>query len=145
MADTYLAVIGYGNQYNVQSHSGHYALNIKYHSRYYDMSNEDFEIAFEKAKELFFIKAEYILLSYGFAGYSLDGRSEGWLKPIDIQYNPIKYPADDYLTFEEYISQVKINSMLELVKQQFNNIKQILEKSKNIEQFNELIESYENL
>jgi len=145
MADTYLAVIGYRNQYSVQSHSGDYALNIKYYSRHYDMSNEDFEIAFEKAEELFFIQAEHIILSYGFAGYSLDGRSSGWLKPIDIQYNEIKYPDDEYITFEEYVSQIKINSMFELVKEQFNNIKQILEKSKNIEQFNELIEGYENL
>lgn len=132
----------YKNSKAIPVHDGHYALNIKYYSKHFAMPNRYFEVAYEMAKEAFFNKAEQIVDAFGFKGVIVDGRSGGWLKPINDDLNPIKAVFDDYLSFEEFILEEKIFIMFELIEGQFKSIKKILEYSETLDYFIDTIERY---
>ncbi len=145
MTNAHLVISKYRNNFLVQQQDGSYALNIKYYPRFYEMSDEDFSQAYEIAKDHFFVILESIFIEYGFKGFSIDGRSGGWVKPITKTNKTVQAVFDDYLSFEEYLLQKKICHMFEMVKEQQKNIKTILEESKNLEGFNSNIERYINI
>jgi len=145
MTNTFLSIPKCRNTFVQYSHNGSYAFKIKYYAHYYKMSNEEFEKAYVEASETFFHQTNYILKEFGFEGFEIDGRLGGWLKPIDKDNRTINYPNDDFIDYEEYVVQQKIQLAFILIKSQFENIKKILEYSESLEQFNEYIKEYTEL
>lgn len=133
------------NSYDSNGHNGSYAFKIKYYSESYNMDHYEYEEAYEYAREVFFTNCNVILKELGFNGFEISGRHGGWLKPIDKNGKTINKPIEEYISFEEFIIQEKIELAFRLIEAQFRNIKNFLKYSESLDQFNQYMERYENL
>jgi hypothetical protein len=137
-----ITINSYKNPYSVQVHNGDYALNIKYVNPYYTMSDDEFETAYMYAKSTFLNRARALAWQYGYKDIQLDGRNGGWLKPIYQGDKTVKSSFDDFISYEEYVEQHKMNSLFELIKHDFDTLKQLLKYSESLTQFEDYLESY---
>lgn len=137
-----ISINNYKNPYSVQVHKGDYALNIKNLNQTYMMSNSDFETAYMYAKSTFLNRARALSWAYGYKDINIDGRNGGWLKPIDQDNKTIKASFDDFISYEEYVEQHKMHSLFELVKHDFDTLKQLLKYSESLTEFEDYLESY---
>ena len=133
------------NPYLVTVHEGSYALNIKHRFTYHSMPDEDYESAYEYAVRVFFNRATELVSTFGYSGYSVEGRNGGWLKPIYGKHQTVKASYDDYISYVEYVEQHKMFSMFELLKKDFDTLSKLLKYSKTYEEFETHIESYLSL
>ena len=126
-------------------HEGSYAFNAKHpYAHINEMSEEDFEKAYDEAIYFFRSKMMTLCNLYGFDTYSMEGRSEGWLKP---HYNgqPLRAVFDDYMSFEEYILEDRMASLFVQIAEVFTSMKKILRYSKTFEEFMTNMERYMSL
>ena len=137
-----ISINSYKNDYSVQVHQGDYALNIKNLNQTYIMSDSDFETAYMYAKSTFLNRARALAWGYGYKDIQLDGRSGGWLKPIYQDGKTVKSSFDDFISYEEYVEQHKMHSLFELIKHDFDTLKQLLKYSESLTQFEDYLESY---
>lgn len=137
-----ITINSYKNSYSIQVHNGEYALNIKYLNPYYTMNDNEFETAYMYAKSTFLNRARTLAWSYGYKDIQLDGRNGGWLKPIYQDDKAVKASFDDFISYEEYVEQNKMHSLFELIKHDFDTLKQLLKYSESLTQFEDYLESY---
>lgn len=142
MSNVHILIKPYKNGYSVPVHEGYYALNIKYYAYRVSMPGEEYEKAYPMAAEAFFNRAEQICYAFGFQGFSVEGKSGGWLKPLLETNLAVRMAEDAYVSFEDHVLEEKIHRMFELIKEQFSNIKKILEYSESLEEFMGYIERY---
>lgn len=145
MTNATVIITNYSNSYNYLTHGGDYAIKIKYYHESYKLNDYEYEEAYQYAREIFLTNSEKILKDLGFGGFDITGRLGGWLKPTDKNNQTIKSPVEEYISFEEYITQQKIELAFDLIKEQFENIKKFLKYSESLDQFNQYMERYENL
>jgi hypothetical protein len=108
------------------------------------MSEEDFEIAYDEAILYFRSKMMDVCNLYGFDTYSMEGRSEGWLKP-HYKGKPLPAVFDDYMTFEEYILEDRMASLFVQIENIFISMKRILKHSVTLDEFMTNMERYMSL
>ena len=137
-----ISINSYKNPYSVQVHNGDYALNIKYINPFYTMSYSAFETAYMYAKSTFLNRARTLAWGYGYKDINIDGRNGGWLKPIYQGDKTVKASFDDFISYEEYVEQHKMHSLFELIKHDFDTLKQLLKHSESLTQFEDYLESY---
>ena len=137
-----ITINSFKNTYLVTVHNGDYALNIKNLNQTYLMSDSDFETAYMYAKSTFLNRARALSWGYGYKDIYIDGRSGGWLKPIYQNDKTVKASFDDFISYEEYVEQEKMYSLFELIKHDFDVLKQLLRYSESLTQFEDYLESY---
>lgn len=141
----FISVNNYKNPYRLMTHEGSYAFNAKHpYAHINQMTEEDFEKAYEEAIYYFRSRMMTLCNLYGFDTYSMEGRSEGWLKP---HYNGKPVPAviDEYISFEEYVLEDRMASLFVLIEESFSSMKKILRYSKTFEEFMTNMERYMSL
>jgi hypothetical protein len=123
-------------------HEGSYAFNAKHqYGNIYTMPEEDYEKAYDEAIFYFHSKMMTVCNLYGFDTYSMEGRSDGWLKP-HYKGKPLPAVFDDYMTFEEYVLEDRMASLFVLISDIFTALKKILRYSKTFEEFMTTTEEY---
>lgn len=141
----FIAINDIKNPTLVAVHEGSYALNIKHRFTSHTMRVEDYEYAYEYAVKVFFNRASELMATFGYRGYSVEGRSGGWLKPIYGTNQTVKASYDDYISYVEYVEQKKMHCMFELLKQDLDTLSKLLKYSETYEQFEKHIERYLSL
>ena len=138
----FISINNYKNPHRIMVHEGSYAFNAKHpYAHINEMSEEDFEKAYDEAIYFFRSKMMTLCNLYGFDTYSMEGRSEGWLKP-HYKGKPLPAVFDDYMTFEEYVLEDRMASLFVLMSDIFTSLKQILRYSKTFEEFMTTTEEY---
>ncbi len=146
--EAFLTVIGYKNKYSVTTHEGKYAMNIKYHGVTRLMSDEEYIQAYDLATESFFNTASEVCHIYGYGGYTLEGRSGGWLVPFyTVDHTPSKMAyvnatANDYIFFYEFCQQEKVSSLFSILNGVKNDLAKMLQYSKSLEEFEKNLLEY---
>jgi hypothetical protein len=101
-------------------HEGKYALNIKqHHWNNQSIPDEDVADCIDHVTDTFFNLAEKICKSFGFSGFTLGGRSGGWMYLIEDtkgRYSAVEGILEDILSFDEYFLQEKIFACFNLIK-----------------------------
>lgn len=94
---------------------------------------------------------ENITKLYGYCGFSVEGRSGGWLKPL-VEVGSYSFAkaiaADpgDYISFNEYLIQKKFESYAEEIIKVKETIETALRYSRSLEQLEKLLsEIFERL
>ena len=111
-------------------HEGHLAVNIKnYHLRSNPANTEEEnEIIYDHVQQYFFNKAQEIALAYGYSGYTIEGRSGGWLEPIHTAghrdlFELIPETIVDAIRIEKFISfKDKIERLIDFIRLTMQNI-----------------------
>lgn len=138
----FISINKYKNPHRLMVHEGSYAFNAKHqYANIYTMPEEDYEKAYDEAIYYFRNKMMTLCNLYGFDTYSMEGRSEGWLKP-HYKGKPLPAVFDDYMTFEEYVLEDRMASLFVLMSDIFTSLKQILRYSKTFEEFMTTTEEY---
>jgi hypothetical protein len=138
----FISIHNYKNPHRLMVHEKSYAFNAKHpYAHISSMSEEDFEIAYDEAILYFRSKMMDVCNLYGFDTYSMEGRSEGWLKP-HYKGKPLPAVFDDYMTFEEYVLEDRMASLFVLISDIFTALKKILRYSKTFEEFMTTTEEY---
>jgi hypothetical protein len=148
LSKAFITVLGYKNKYSVMTHDGKYAMNIKYYSSMYLMNEYDSNQAYNLAAEAFFNLASKVCRVYGYGGYTLEGRSGGWLVPFytnehtNSKITYITATADDYISFDEFCQQEKISSLFSLLKGIKNDLTKMIQYSNSLEEFEKNLLEY---
>jgi len=141
----FISISNYKNPHRLMVHERSYAFNAKHpYAHISSMSEEEFEIAYDEAVWYFRSKMMDVCNLYGFDTYSMEGRSEGWLKP-HYKGKPMPAVFDDYMTFEEYILEDRMASLFVQIENIFTSMKRILRHSVTIDEFRTNMERYMSL
>ena len=141
----FISISKYRNPHRLMVHERSYAFNAKHqYAHISSMSEEDFEIAYDEAILYFRSKMMDVCNLYGFDTYSMEGRSEGWLKP-HYKGKPLPAVFDDYMTFEEYILEDRMASLFVQIENIFISMKRILKHSVTLDEFRTNMERYMSL
>ena len=141
----FISINRHKNPYRLMVHEGSYAFNAKHPYGYINsMPENEFEMAYDDAIYYFRSKVMTACNLYGFDTYSMEGRSEGWLKP-HYKGKPVPSVLDDYMTFEEYVLEDRMASLFIIIEEIFTSIKRILRYSKTYQEFITTIEEYMSL
>jgi hypothetical protein len=141
----FISISNYKNPHRLMVHERSYAFNAKHPYAYISsMPEEDFEIAYDEAILDFRSKMMDVCNLYGFDTYSMEGRSEGWLKP-HYKGKPMPAVFDDYMTFEEYILEDRMASLFVQIENIFISMKRILKHSVTLDEFRTNMERYMSL
>ena len=126
-------------------HENSYAVNIKSHSYPYYIKDTDASLAYDHCKSTFFDLARIIVEVYGFAGYTVEGKNLGWLKPIvsnGTSFNPVSITLEEKISFVEYIQQKKMENCFEALKMLKSNLEKILTHSSTLDEVNNNLERF---
>ena len=138
----FISINKYKNPHRLMVHQDSYAFNAKHqYGNIYTMPEEDYEKAYDEAIFYFHSKMMTVCNLYGFDTYSMEGRSDGWLKP-HYKGKPLPAVFDDYMTFEEYVLEDRMASLFVLISDIFTALKKILRYSKTFEEFMTTTEEY---
>ena len=141
----FITINSYKNPHRLMVHEKCYAFNAKHPSAHInEMSEEDFEKAYDEAIYFFRSKMMTLCNLYGFDTYSMEGRSEGWLKP-HYKGQPLPAVFDDYMSFEEYVLEDRMASLFVLIEEAFSSMKKILRYSSTFDEFMTNMERYMSL
>ena len=141
----FISISKYRNPHRLMVHERSYAFNAKHpYAHINSMSEEEFEIAYDEAVWYFRSKMMDVCNLYGFDTYSMEGRSEGWLKP-HYKGKPLPAVFDDYMTFEEYILDDRMASLFVQIENIFISMKRILKHSVTLDEFRTNMERYMSL
>lgn len=141
----FISINSYKNPHRLMVHEKCYAFNAKHpYAHINEMSEEDFEKAYDEAIYFFRSKMMTLCNLYGFDTYSMEGRSEGWLKP-HYKGKPLPAVFDDYMSFEEYVLEDRMASLFVLIEEAFSSMKKILRYSSTFDEFMTNMERYMSL
>lgn len=135
-----ITVEGYKNlclSGDIKVHEGSYAINIKtdVYPRYLDEDSGNFCIDY--MQQSFFDLVELTARAFGYAGFSVEGKSGGWLKPItdfNNQFKTIRAVDTEYVDYYDHIIQEKFWQFSEVIVNLKKKLEFILEYAKSTEQ-----------
>lgn len=124
-------------------HEGNYSVRIKSIASSLYIESKDIDIAYDHCQKTFFEMVDMITDIFGYKGYSVTGRSGGYIEPLIEGYQMFKSISgtyDEYISFDEYVIQSKMNSYAEVILKVKNNIETIYKHSKDLKELVNLIE-----
>ena len=148
MSETMISFYGYKNLINQNGisfciHDGHYSVRIKSIVHPLHLKEEDIEIAYEHCQNTFFEMVDMVTDIFGYKTYSITGRSGGYVEPLIDGYQmpkPIDAVYDEYIAFDDYIIQQKMDSYAQQILSVKSSIESVYKHSKNINELLDLIE-----
>lgn len=140
MSNVYIEVVGYKNNYSIQTYNGHYALHLKKRDHVTLMNDTDYATAFNYANKIFFNRVSEIVSIYGYKSFSI--MENEWVLPSYGNNLNVKATANDYIPYVEYIEQTKMCSMFQIIEKDYNSLTMLLKHSASYQQFENYIESY---
>lgn len=148
MNETMINFYGYKNLIHQNGaafciHDGHYCVRIKSIAYSFYLQGEDAELAYSHCQSTFFEMVDMITDIFGYKGYSVTGRSGGYIEPLIEGYRmfkPIDAVYDEYIAFDDYIIQQKMDSYAQEILRVKNSIESIYRHSKNLNELVDLIE-----
>lgn len=134
-------------------HENSYAIKIKSNTAPLFIKNDESIEAYAICQATFFAIVEKITNEYGYHGFSVEGRSGGWLKPlVENKKNSytftktISADTNDFISFNEYIVQKKFESYAEEIVKIKEIIETIFKYSTTIDELRKLLsETFERL
>lgn len=130
-------------------HDGHYSIRIKSISYPLYLQSKDIDLAYDHCQKTFFEMVDMITDIFGYKSYSVTGRSGGYIEPLIEGYyglKPIDVIYSEYIAFDDFIIQQKIDSYAQLILKVKNDIESIYKHSKDLNQLNDLLEKvYEGI
>lgn len=124
-------------------HDGHYSVRIKSITYSHYIQGDDASLAYDHCQKTFFEMVDMITDIFGYKGYSVTGRSGGYIEPLIEGYQrfkPMDGLLDEYISFDEYVIQKKLDAYAEIILKIKKNIEDIYRYSKDLNQLIDLIE-----
>lgn len=124
------------------SHDGHYAINIKTNVYSLYMDGSWAELAFDHCERTFFEMVDMITDIFGYKGYSVTGRSGGYVEPLIEGYSRFKAIDaihSEYIGFDDFIIQQKVDSYAQAIIGAKRNMESIYKHSKNLSEVVDLV------
>lgn len=124
-------------------HDGNYSIRIKTIAYPLYIRNENTELAYDHCQKTFFEMIDMITDIFGYKGYSVTGRSGGYLEPLVEGFNcfkPINGVLSEYISFDDFIIQQKVDAYAQAILRVKSDIENIYKYSKDLTELVNLIE-----